>query len=148
MRNATLQDLTGWSDEECAIVDERLDILGRWRAANGKSGRVVEAVFPAVDAWARGRGAFDIWMKCTRSLHSIEIAEFVRQRHPELDAEPGCRDVLEALERGSVLDLDGFYVEGLESVDFSRPVERLLDDLLEIVRREGEAYVAEAAPVP
>ncbi len=148
MRNATLQDLTGWSDDECALVDERLDILDRWREANGKTGRVVEAVFPHVDAWARGRGAFEIWLKCTRSLHSTEIAEFVRTRHPEVAQAPGCDDVLRTLHLGSVLDLDGFYVEEFATVDFSRPVDAIIDDVLEVVRREGAAYVAENAPRP
>jgi hypothetical protein len=148
MRNATLQDLTGWSDEECVLVDERLDILGRWRAANGRTGRTVEAVFPSVDAWARGRGAFEIWMKCTRSLHSSEIAEFVRTRHPEMAQAQGCGDVLDALQRGLVLDLDGFYVEELETVDFSRPVAEIIEDVKEVIRREGAVYVAEDAPRP
>lgn len=148
MRNATLQDLTGWSDDECAVVDERLDVLGRWRAANGRTGRAVEAAFPSVDAWTRGRGVLEIWLKCTRSLLSTEIAEHLRTRNPELAEEPGCADVLEALRRGCVLDLDGFYVEELEGIDFVRPVDEIVGDVIEIVRREGAACVAESAPRP
>lgn len=146
MRNATLQDLTGWSDEECAVVDERLEILGRWRAANGWTGRAVEAAFPSVDAWGRGRGAYEIWRKCTRSLLSTEIAEYLRTQHPEVTRSTGCAEVLESLQRGWVLDLDGFFVEGLENVDFARPVDEVVGEVIEIVRREGAACVAENAP--
>lgn len=148
MRNATLRDLTGWSEEECACVDGRLDVLGRWRAANGRTGRAVEAVIPSVDAWSHGRGSLQIWLKCTRSLLSTEIADFVRSRHPEVAESPGCADVLEALARGSVLDLDGFYVEGLENIDFSRPIDEIAGEVLDVVRREGAACVAENAPNP
>ncbi|MGU3560070.1 hypothetical protein [Methylobacterium radiotolerans] len=47
------------------------------------------------------------------------------------------------MSRGGVLDLDGFLVEGLEAVDFTRPVEDVLESVVEVVRLEGAAVEAE-----
>ncbi len=143
MRNATIEDLTGWSAETRALVDERLEALARWREANGKPERAAEIVAAAVDGWTYGRASSDLWLKCTRSLLSSEIAELLRSRHPEIESEPGCADVVEGLSRGGVLDLDGFLVEGLEAVDFTRPVEDVLESVVEVVRLEGAAIEAE-----
>jgi hypothetical protein len=148
MQHATLRDLTGWSEEECLLIDRRLDTLDRWRQANGRNGRAVEAVFPLVDSWSRGRGSFEIWAKCTRSLISREIADHVRARHPELESEAGCADVLQALSNGSVLDLDGYWVEAFEKIDFDQPVERTLGSVVDAIRTEGAMCEASAAPAP
>jgi hypothetical protein len=147
MRNATIEDLTGWPAETCALVDERLDALARWREANGKLERAAEVVAAAVDGWAYGRASSDLWLKCTRSLLSSEIAEFLRSRHPGIESEPGPAEVVEGLFRGGVLDLDGFLVEGFETIDFTRPVEEVLDSVVGFVLLEGAAIEAEH-PVP
>lgn len=143
MRNATIEDLTGWSAETRALVDDRLEVLARWREANGKPERAAEVVAAAVDGWSYGRANSNLWLKCTRSLLSSEIAELLRSRHPEILSEPGCADVVEGLSRGGVLDLDGFLVEGLEAVDFARPVGDVLESIAEVVRLEGAAIEAE-----
>jgi hypothetical protein len=143
MRNATIEDLTGWSAETRALVDERLEALARWREANGKPERAAEIVAAAVDGWPYGRASSNLWLKCTRSLLSSEIAELLRSRYPGIESEPGCADVVEELSRGGVLDLDGFLVEGLEAVDFTRPVEDVLESVVEVVRLEGAAIEAE-----
>lgn len=143
MRNATIEDLTGWSAETRALVDERLEALARWREANGKPERAAEIVAAAVDGWSYGRASSNLWLKCTRSLLSSEIAELLRSRRPGIESEPGCADVIEGLSRGGVLDLDGFLVEGLEAIDFTRPVEDVLRSVVEVVRLEGIAIEAE-----
>ncbi|WP_408903557.1 hypothetical protein [Methylobacterium radiotolerans] len=142
MRNATIEDLTGWSAETRALVDERLEALARWREANGKPERAAEIVAAAVDGWSYGRASSNLWLKCTRSLLSSEIAELLRSRRPGIESEPGCADVIEGLSRGGVLNLDGFLVEGLEAIDFTRPVEDVLESVVEVVRLEGIAIEA------
>ncbi|MGU3560071.1 hypothetical protein [Methylobacterium radiotolerans] len=94
MRNATIEDLTGWSAETRSLVDERLEALARWREANGKPERAAEIVAAAVDGWSYGRASSDLWLKCTRSLLSSEIAELLRSRRPGIESEPGCADVI------------------------------------------------------
>lgn len=134
MRNATASDILGWSPRDVSVIDERLGQVQAWLSHNGDVERAVDAVGRRVRSLSRGQA--DAWRKATRQALQEQMARALRRSHPRLAAIPGCGDAVEAMADGSVLDLDGFWVEGFEGIDLSRAPAEVLPDLAKAIRRE------------